>query len=174
MRQSARSDGICPRQCRFGLHRGRWVAKIPPFKDVKTGTTVSVRTRIEATLREHGVTPTAQRIEVSMLLLAEPCHKSADQILQALRSSGSRVSKATVYNTLNLLSSKGILKAISLDPTRIVYDSTTAVHHHFLNEDTGELMDIDSSQVELQRLPILPPGMRAESVELIIRVRPDK
>lgn len=135
---------------------------------------MNVRTRIENTLREHGVTPTAQRIEVSTLLLAEPCHMSADQILQALRSSGSRVSKATVYNTLNLLSSKGILRAISLDPTRIVYDSTTAVHHHFLNEDTGELMDIDSSQVELHKLPILPPGMRAESVELIIRVRPQK
>ena len=135
---------------------------------------MSLRTRIEETLREHGVTPTAQRVEVSMLLLAEPCHKSADQILQTLRSNGSRVSKATVYNTLNLLSSKGILRAISLDPARIVYDSTTVVHHHFLNEDTGELMDIDSSQVELQKLPILPPGMRAESVELIIRVRPNK
>ena len=69
---------------------------------------------------------------------------------------------------------KGILRAISLDPTRIVYDSTTVVHHHFLNEDTGELMDIDPSQVELQKLPVLPPGMRAESVELIIRVRPSK
>ncbi len=135
---------------------------------------MSLRTRIEETLREHGVTPTAQRIEVSMLLLAEPCHKSADQILHTLRSNGSRVSKATVYNTLNLLSSKGILRAISLDPTRIVYDSTTVLHHHFLNEDTGELMDIDPSQVELQKLPVLPPGMRAESVELIIRVRPNK
>ena len=97
-----------------------------------------------------------------------------DQILQTLRSNGSRVSKATVYNTLNLLSSKGILRAISLDPTRIVYDSTTVVHHHFLNEETGELMDIDSSQVELHKLPVLPVGMRAESVELIIRVRPQK
>ena len=45
---------------------------------------MSTRTRIEETLREHGVTPTAQRVEVSMLLLAEPCHKSADQILQTL------------------------------------------------------------------------------------------
>ena len=153
---------------------GQVVARIQPFKDVVTGTAVSLHTRIEATLRAHGVTPTAQRIEVGMLLLAEPCHMSADQILQALRSNGSRVSKATVYNTLNLLSGKGILRAISLDPTRIVYDSTTVMHHHFLNEDTGELMDIDSSQVELHKLPVLPPGMRAESVELIIRLRPQK
>jgi hypothetical protein len=35
-------------------------------------------------------------------------------------------------------------------------------------------MDIDSSQVELHKLPVLPPGMRAESVELIIRLRPQK
>ena len=127
-----------------------------------------------AQLLGHGVRPTAQRLQIALLVLDRPCHFSADQLLASLRKGGQRVSKATVYNTLNLLSSKGVLRAISLDPTRIVYDSTTVVHHHFLNEDTGELMDIDSSQVELHRLPVLPPGMRAESVELIIRVRPQK
>lgn len=106
-----------------------------------------------------------------MIMLARPCHMSADQILQSLRDAGSPVSKATVYNTLNLFSRTGILREVAVDPARLVYDSTTSVHHHFYNEDTGELIDIDPGQVELSRLPRLPDGTRAASVELLIRVR---
>jgi len=132
---------------------------------------VSQRADVEATLRAKRVQPTPQRIEVGMLLLAGPCHVSADQILQSLRRSGSRISKATVYNTLKVFSRAGIVQEVAVDPNRLVYDSTTTRHHHFLNEDTGELTDIDPAEVELLRLPSLPEGTRATSVELIIRVR---
>jgi len=132
---------------------------------------MTLRADVEATLRAHGVKPTPQRMEVGLLLLAGPCHVSADQLLQSLRQSGSRISKATVYNTLNLLSGAGILREVAVHPSRIVYDSTTTAHHHFLDEDTGELQDIDPADVELLRLPPLPEGTQATSVELIIRFR---
>jgi Fur family iron response transcriptional regulator len=132
---------------------------------------MSLRTQVEATLRAHRVQPTPQRIEVGMLLLAGPCHVSADQLLQSLRRSGSRISKATVYNTLKAFSRAGIIQEVAVDPSRLVYDSTTTRHHHFLDEDTGELTDINPAQVELPRLPPLPEGTHATSVELIIRVR---
>lgn len=132
---------------------------------------MTLQSDVETTLRAHGVKPTPQRIEVGMLLLAGPCHVSADQILQSLRRSGSRISKATVYNTLNVFSRAGIVRGVSVDPGRVVYDSTTTRHHHFLNEDTGELTDINPADVELARLPRLPEGTEAASVEVIIRVR---
>jgi Fur family iron response transcriptional regulator len=127
--------------------------------------------RVEARLRAHGVTPTPQRLEIGLLLLAEPIHLSADQILQRLREAGSRVSKATVYNTLNLFAARSLVRAISVDPDRLVYDSTTTPHHHFYNEDTGELTDIDPGAVGLPGIPAPPPGTRAESVELLVRLR---
>lgn len=132
---------------------------------------VDLRGQVEATLRRHRVKPTPQRVEIGMLLLAGPCHLSAEQILKALRRDGSAVSKATVYNTLNLLSRHGIVREVAIDPNHLVYDSTTTVHHHFYNEDTGELTDIDADDVRLPRLPRLPEGTRAESVELLIRLR---
>ncbi len=132
---------------------------------------MTLRADVEATLRAHRVQPTPQRIEVGMLLLAGPCHVSADQILQALRRAGSRISKATVYNTLKVFSRAGIIQEVAVDPNRVVYDSTTTRHHHFLDEDTGELTDIDPRDVELPRLPRLPEGARATSMELIIRIR---
>jgi len=126
---------------------------------------------IEKTLREHGVKPTPQRIAIGTLLLTRPRHMSAERILGDLRAAGSQISKATVYNTLNLFSEKGIVREVAVDPKHIVYDSTTAVHHHFFNVDTGELIDIDADGLEIRGLPDLPAGTTAESVELIVRVR---
>jgi Fur family iron response transcriptional regulator len=132
---------------------------------------LDLRTRVVATLREHGVNPTAQRVEIGMVLLERPCHYSADQLLRQLRDAGSRISKATVYNTLNLLSRHGIVRQVAVDPSRLVYDSTTKPHHHFYNADTGELFDINPSEVRLPKLPTLPKATRAESIELIVRLR---
>ena len=106
-----------------------------------------------------------------MLLLAGPCHVSADQLLLDLRKSGSGISKATVYNTLNRFSRAGIIREVAVNPSRLVYDSNTTLHHHFLDEDSGELSDIDPAEIKLRRLPELPDGMEASSVEVIIRVR---
>ena len=126
---------------------------------------------IESKLRDHGVKPTPQRVEIGCVLLSRPCHMSAEHILNALRAAGSEVSKATVYNTLNLFSRKGIVREVAVDPTHLMYDSTTAPHHHFFNADTGELTDIDAEALEINGLPGLPEGTVTESVELIVRVR---
>ena len=126
---------------------------------------------VEEKLCAHGVKPTPQRIEIGEVLLATPCHMSADQIIQQLVEKGRPVSKATVYNTLNLFTTHGIVREIAVDPDHMVYDSTTEAHHHFYNTDTGDLIDIHKGSVEISGLPKLPPGTTAESVELIVRIR---
>ncbi len=135
------------------------------------GISMDVSQRVEARLRAANVKPTRQRIEIGAVLLAGPCHLSADQISARLRESGSSVSKATVYNTLKLFSRSGIIRAVALDPSRLVYDSTIEPHHHFFNADTGELTDIDPAEFDIGSLPELPAGTRAESIELIVRLR---
>lgn len=132
---------------------------------------MSLRSDIEERLRAHGVRPTAQRVDIGMLILAEPCHLSAEQLISKLRAAGSGISKATVYNTLNLFARQGLVREVAVDPSRLFYDSTNNGHHHFYNEDTGELIDIDAEQVELGAFPQPPAGTDATSVELVIRVR---
>ena len=44
-------------------------------------------------------------------------------------------------------------------------------HHHFYNEDSGELSDIPVGAVSIRDLPELPEGTVQESVEVLIRVR---
>ncbi|MEM7503172.1 MAG: Fur family transcriptional regulator [Pseudomonadota bacterium] len=126
---------------------------------------------ISSRLSEHGVAPTPQRLEIAEVLLARPQHLSADQILDLLREKGSRVSKATVYNTLHLFGERGLIREVIVDPTRVFFDSTTHPHHHFYNIDSGELSDVPDDQIAVSRLPDLPPGTEQDSVEVLIKVR---
>lgn len=119
----------------------------------------------------HGIMPTPQRIEIADILLERPQHLSADHIIDRLRAVNSGVSKATVYNTLNLFAERGLVREVMVDPVRKFYDSTTHPHHHFYNVDSGELSDIGDGEVAFRELPDLPAGTERESVEVLIRVR---
>jgi len=129
------------------------------------------RSEILVQFDRHNILPTPQRLKIAEILLAEPQHLSAEQIISQLRQAGSSVSKATVYNTLNLFGEKGLVKELCIDPKRRFYDSRTSLHHHFYNIDTGELTDIDQEQINFSDLPDLPEGTVGDSVEVMIKVR---
>lgn len=122
-------------------------------------------------LSAGGIQPTPQRIKVAALLLAEPQHLTADQILARLRAAGERVSKATVYNTLNLLAEKGVVRQLAADGQRTWFDSNVSPHFHFQDVETGALSDIAPPEVQFERLPPPPPGMEYAGIELFIRLR---
>ena len=122
-------------------------------------------------LAGFGIRPTAQRVRIAALLLASPQHLSADQILATLRAAGARVSKATVYNTLNLFAARGVIRQLSVDGARTWFDSNVAPHYHFHDVDTGALQDVPVPEVEFARLPKLPAGMEMAGIDLVIRVR---
>jgi Fur family iron response transcriptional regulator len=130
-------------------------------------------TRDEAAtlLTERGVLPTAQRVDIALLTLTRPQHLSAEQIIAAIRENGLKISKATVYNTLNLFREQGLLRTVDVDPTRQFYDSSTGPHHHFYNVDTGELTDIPLESVRLHVATDLPPGTEQAGVDVVVRVR---
>jgi Fur family iron response transcriptional regulator len=122
-------------------------------------------------LAGFGIRPTAQRVRIAALLLASPQHLSAEQILASLRAAGARVSKATVYNTLNLFAERGVIRQLSVDGARTWFDSNVAPHYHLHDMDTGALVDVPVPEVEFARLPTLPAGMEMAGIDLVIRVR---
>ena len=128
-------------------------------------------TGVRAHFEKYGILPTPQRLEIALILLEKPQHLSAEHIIEKLKVAESAVSKATVYNTLNLFSERGLVKEVMVDPVRKFYDSTTHPHHHFYNVDSGELSDIPDESVLFEKLPDLPDGTRRSSVEVLIRVR---
>ena len=122
-------------------------------------------------MESYGVSPTPQRLDVAQVILSTPQHSSADQIIAAIRAAGSRVSKATVYNTLHLLCCRGLLRTVKIDPLRQYYDPIIEPHHHFYNVDTGELTDIAPEAIALQLKTALPDGTAQTGIDVVIRVR---
>lgn len=135
--------------------------------DIQTGN----RPDVAGMLREHGILPTQQRLLIARVLFERHQHYSADQVMNSVNEGRDRVSKATVYNTLGLFARNGLVREVIVDPTRVFYDPNTSNHHHFYNVNTGELIDIDSSSLQINDLPALPEGTVAEGVDVIIRVR---
>ncbi len=125
-------------------------------------------------LRRHGITLTHQRIEIAHALFSRAEHLSADQLLAIVNVRHSETSKATVYNTLRLFLEKGLIREVIVDPSKVFYDPNTRPHHHFYNLANGQLIDIDMDDMQLMGLPQPPAGMVADSVDIIIRVRPEQ
>ena len=130
------------------------------------------RDEIAGKLREHGITPTHQRIEIAHALFQRREHLSADQILAMVNARHAETSKATVYNTLRLFREKKLIRELVVDPARIVYDPNTAPHHHLYDVVTGQLTDIPADDITVLGLPALPASVEAEGVDIIVRTRP--
>jgi Fur family iron response transcriptional regulator len=134
-------------------------------------TTTAEPTGCEQRLSECGIRPTAQRVRIASLLLSRNQHLSAEQILASLREAGARVSKATVYNTLNLFADHGLIRQLSVDGTRAWFDSNVEAHYHFHDMTSGALIDVPVSAVEFSNMPPPPPGMEVAGIDLVIRLR---
>jgi Fur family transcriptional regulator, iron response regulator len=93
-------------------------------------------------LRRCGIQPTPQRIAIVDFVFESKAHPSADTILDNVRKACPTISRATVYNTLNLLVEKGLLRAQILKEGTIIFDPNISRHHHFVDEESGKVYDI--------------------------------
>lgn len=95
-----------------------------------------------AKLRQHDIQPTPQRIAVAKHVLASDEHPSADEVWERVRRRCPTLSRATVYNTLNLFVEKGLLRTQVLKEGTVVFDARVEAHHHFIDEATGKIYDV--------------------------------
>jgi len=131
------------------------------------------RDNLSEKLRAHGINPTHQRIEIAYALFSRCEHLSADRIMAIVNERHAETSKATVYNTLNLFVEKKLIREVIVDPSKVFYDPNTAAHYHMFDVQSGQLTDIDATNIQITGLPALPAGMVTEGTDIIIRVRPD-
>jgi len=126
---------------------------------------------VRARFAASGIGCTAQRLLVGQVLFARDQHVSADRLLAMVVAAGARVSKATVYNTLNLFADHGLVRSLQLDGDHAVFDSNTAPHHHLYDERSGELCDVAVDEVAFAKLPQLPSGTELAGLDVVLRVR---
>lgn len=103
-------------------------------------------------LEDRGIQPSAQRVAVAEYALRTTDHPSADVVWARVRAGFPFVSRATVYNTLNLFVAKGLLRPLVIAEGRVVFDPNVEPHHHFVDEETGDILDVPWDSVAIRRM----------------------
>ena len=127
-------------------------------------------------LRSSGLKPTKQRLMISKLLFGqkETFHFTIDNLSNLIKKKlKQKISLATVYNTVNAFKKKGYLKEIPLEGNKTYFDTNTSSHHHFYDEDTEKLIDIDNKEIYVNKVPASPSGKSIKSVEVMVRIASD-
>jgi Fur family iron response transcriptional regulator len=128
------------------------------------------RSSVVSMLQQFKISPTRQRVEIAEFLFQRPQHLSAEKILDGVTGAGNRVSRATVYNTMGLFASKGVVREVLIDRERVFYDTNTQVHQHLYNVDTGELTDVYDAQFEMVSTPALAEGLKIIDTDVVFKV----
>lgn len=123
-----------------------------------------------ALLRQHGIQPSAQRLAVADYVLFTEQHPSADEVFARVRGNVPMISRATVYNTLNLFVRKKLLRELVLAEGKIVFDPKIEAHHHFIDEGTGAIHDVPWDALKVANIDGLK-GFEVREFQVVMRGR---
>jgi Fur family transcriptional regulator, peroxide stress response regulator len=99
-------------------------------------------------LEAKGLRPTSQRVVILDYLQHIFNHPTAEEVFEAVQEKlPVKLSKATLYNTLNSLVEVGLVKTVSVEAGKIRYDANIEAHHHFVDTSTGVIHDIPWEKV---------------------------
>ena len=134
--------------------------------------TKTLTAQTTARLRQSGLRPTRQRVELASLLF-DGCdrHVTAESLHDEITKAGVKVSLATVYNTLHQFTDAGLLRQVIVDAARSYFDTNTGDHQHFFLENEGLLIDIPGETIAVAGVPAPPPGLAVDRVDVVVRVR---
>ena len=94
-------------------------------------------------LREHGLSVTAQRLAILQAVTSQP-HATADQISDLAVAALGTISRQSVYDSLNTLVEKGVLRRIQPMGSPALYeDRVNDNHHHLICRDCSHVVDVD-------------------------------
>ena len=125
-------------------------------------------------LRSSNLRPTKQRLKICQFLFdrEKTFHFTVETLNKKINKNGTtRVSLATIYNTVEAFTSAGYLKEILTSKNKSYYDTNIKSHHHFYDEGSKELTDIHYSQIELSKVPVPPKGKKIKNLEVVIRIQ---
>ena len=124
-------------------------------------------------LRSSGLRPTKQRIRICKLLFdrKKTFHFTINDLNKTLKKENiKQISLATIYNTVHSFKEKGYLKEISINREKSYFDTNTSDHHHFLDINTNQLIDLKKEDVEKVRIKKNLPGKKINSIELLVKI----
>ena len=124
-------------------------------------------------LRSSGLRPTKQRLEICKLLFdrKKTFHFTIGDLSKIIKKeTNKKISLATIYNTVHSFKKKGYLKEISINRDKSYFDTNTSNHHHFLDINTNELIDLKKEDVDKIKIRKNLPGKKIQSIEVLVKI----
>ena len=125
-------------------------------------------------LRGSGLRPTKQRILIAKNLFDtnKTFHFTVETLNKKINKNGNeKISLATIYNTVEAFNDAGYFKEILTSKNKRYYDTNIKSHHHFYDEGSRELTDINYNDVKLSKVPAPPKGKKIKNLEVVIRIQ---
>jgi Fur family iron response transcriptional regulator len=124
-------------------------------------------------LRASGLRPTKQRVAICKVLFdrKETFHFTIDKLKKIIeKNTNGKISLATLYNTIHAFKNNGYLKEILLHGNKTFFDTNSKNHHHFFDQQTGDLFDIKDEDILLSKMPAAPKGKKIKNVEVTVSI----
>ena len=108
---------------------------------------------VEAVLKSEGLRATKQRLNIWDELSSTDKHRDIETILKDLKKNKINVSRATLYRTIDVFVKHNLLKKITLDSGKFLYEhnkkTITPQHDHIVCEDCGEIFEFYDNNISL-------------------------
>jgi Fur family transcriptional regulator, peroxide stress response regulator len=113
-------------------------------------------------LKDNAIKITPQRLEILKYLDENHTHPTADKIYSALKTKNPSLSKTTVYNSLETLKKHKLIQTLTISGAETRYDIIQGLHHHFLCQSCGAIIDIDIACPNINK--IIQDGHQVDEV----------
>ena len=125
-------------------------------------------------LRSSGLRPTKQRVEIAKFLFDrdKTFHFTVEGLENHLaKKTTSKIALATIYNTVHAFKKAGHLNEVDVRGKKTYFDTNVKNHHHFYDNETSELIDIEANEIVIQKIPKAPNGKKIKNVEVFINLK---
>ena len=124
-------------------------------------------------LRNSGLRPTKQRLQICEVLFnpEKTFHFTINELsIKIKKQLNTKISLATVYNTVHAFEKKGYLKQIPINSNQTYFDTNVSDHHHFYDLKNEKLIDLETSEVGPIKILKQIDGKKIKSVEVLVKL----
>jgi len=119
---------------------------------------------------EKHLAATHQRLVLYRALMQMPNHPNPEQVFEQVRQELPSISLATVYKTLHLFITTGIIREVSPHHGSLRIEPNASRHHHFICLACHAITDLEPRAMDETPLKdSVPYGYRIEQVSMEVR-----
>lgn len=112
-------------------------------------TTAETTNGIEARCAEHGLRMTGQRRVIARVLATANDHPDVEELHRRAHAVDAKISLSTVYRTIKLFASKGIIERHDFGHGRGRYEEASRDHHdHLVDIESGRVIEFSNQAIE--------------------------